>query len=142
MGFRFKPAYYWFAIFALTSIAYQLVQDNIRPSYMGDDLTIKYLLGVAPNFFPAIGLPALFVILIPEINKGKNSNRWLKNKIQITANLISLAGLLTWEFLQMTTTRGRFDWNDVLWTLIGALIFQLIWILSPMRYKSELARAN
>jgi hypothetical protein len=142
MGFRFKPAYYWFAIFALTSIAYQLVQDNIRPNYNGDDLIIKYILGIAPNFFPAIGLPALFVILLPEINKGENSNQWLNNKIHITANLISLTGLLSWEFLQITTTRGRFDWNDVLWTLIGALIFQLIWILSPEGFKRESVDSN
>lgn len=137
MGFRFQPAYYWFAIFALTSIAYQLVQDNIRPNYKGDDVIIKYLLGIAPNFFPAIGVPALFVILIPEFNKGKNPNQWFTNKIHITANLISLAGLLSWEFLQTTTTRGRFDWNDILWTLFGALIFQLIWILSPVKFKKE-----
>ena len=35
------------------------------------------------------------------------------------------------------TTRGRFDWNDVLWTLIGALIFQLIWTSTPLKYKEE-----
>jgi hypothetical protein len=29
----------------------------------------------------------------------------------------------------------RFDWNDILWTLIGALLFQVIWILSPQKYK-------
>ncbi|HQT22502.1 MAG: hypothetical protein B7X86_16255 [Sphingobacteriales bacterium 17-39-43] len=142
MGFRFKPVYYWFAFFALTSLAYQLVQDNIRPNYNGGDLIIKYILGIAPNFFPAIGIPALFVILIPEFNKGKSSNQWLNSKKNITANLISLTGLLSWEFLQVTTTRGRFDWNDILWTLIGALIFQLIWILSPIKYKGELEESN
>jgi len=142
MGFRFKPAYYWFAIFALTSIAYQLVQDNIRPNYQGDDFIIKYSLGIAPNFFPAIGIPALFVILLPEFNNAKKTNQWLTSKKHITANLISLTGLLTWEFLQTTTARGRFDWNDILWTLIGGLIFQLIWILSPAAFKEELVEAN
>ncbi|MFM2203935.1 MAG: hypothetical protein RLZZ605_899, partial [Bacteroidota bacterium] len=28
-----------------------------------------------------------------------------------------------------------FDWNDVLWTLIGAFVFQLIWTITPIRYK-------
>jgi hypothetical protein len=37
----------------------------------------------------------------------------------------------------MTSTRGRFDWNDVIWTLIGALIFQLIWTITPVKYKEE-----
>ncbi len=51
---RSKPAYYRFSIFALTFISYQLVQDNIRPNYQGDNLIIKYLLGIAPNFFQVL----------------------------------------------------------------------------------------
>lgn len=71
MKIIFKPTYYWFTIFAMTFIAYQLVQDNIRPNYYGNNLIVKYLMGIAPNFFPGIGIPALFVILIPELNKKK-----------------------------------------------------------------------
>ncbi len=127
-----KSLYYWFAIFALCFIAYQQVQDNIRPNYTGGNLTIIYLLGVAPNFFPGIGIPALFVVLIPQM---KLSGKWLNEKKHITANLISLTGLLSWEFLQTLTTRGHFDWNDVLWTLIGAVVFQIIWILTAKRFK-------
>ena len=127
-----KSLYYWFAIFALCFIAYQQVQDNIRPNYTGGNLTIIYLLGVAPNFFPGIGIPALFVVLIPQM---KLSGKWLNEKKHITANLISLSGLLSWEFLQTLTTRGHFDWNDVLWTLIGAVVFQIIWILTAKRFK-------
>ena len=134
MTIRFKPEYYWFVIFALCFIAFQQVQDNIRPNYTGGNLTIIYLLGIAPNFFPAIGIPALFVVLIPQM---KWTNKWLNEKKHITANLISLAGLLSWEFLQTKTTRGHFDWNDVLWTLIGASIFQLIYTITPNRYKQK-----
>jgi len=45
----------------------------------------------------------------------------------------------------MATTRGRFDWNDVLWTFIGAFIFQLIWTITPAKYKEiyeEMAATN
>jgi glycopeptide antibiotics resistance protein len=97
-------------------------------------LTIKYLLGIAPNFFPAIGIPALFIVIIPQM---KWTNKWLNEKKYITANLISLAGLLSWEFLQTLTTRGHFDCNDILWTLIGAFVFQLIWTITPTRYKEK-----
>ncbi|MBK8698512.1 MAG: hypothetical protein IPN29_02805 [Saprospiraceae bacterium] len=135
MKIKIKPAYYWFSIFALTFIAYQLVQDSIRPNYSGDNLIVKYILGIAPNLFPAIGIPALFVLLIPELFKGNKTNKWLNTERHITANIVSLIGLLTWEFLQTTTTRGRFDWNDVLWTLIGAMIFQLIWLATSIEYK-------
>ena len=57
-----KSLFYWFALFAICFTAYQQVIDKIRPNYSGDNLTVKYLLGIAPNFFPAIGIPALFVI--------------------------------------------------------------------------------
>jgi glycopeptide antibiotics resistance protein len=129
-----KILYYWFALFALCFIAYQQVQDNIRPNYSGGDLTILYLLGIAPNFFPSIGIPALFVVLIPQM---KQTSKWLNEKRHITANIISLIGLLSWEFLQPITTRGHFDWNDVIWTLIGAFVFQLIWTITPNRYKEK-----
>lgn len=119
-----KHLYYWFALFAFCFIAYQQVQDNIRPNYTGGNVILIYLLGIAPNFFPSIGIPALFVLLIQQM---KQTSKWLNEKRNITANIISLAGLLSWEFLQPLTTRGHFDWNDVLWTLIGALFFQLIW---------------
>jgi glycopeptide antibiotics resistance protein len=129
-----KSLYYWFALFALCFIAYQQVQDNIRPNYTGGDLTIIYLLGIAPNFFPSLGIPALFVVLIPQM---KQTSKWLNEKRHITANISSLIGLLSWEFLQPITTRGHFDWNDVIWTLIGALVFQLIWTITPNRYKEK-----
>ncbi|MBK9642817.1 MAG: hypothetical protein IPO72_16455 [Saprospiraceae bacterium] len=44
-------SYYWFALFVLCFITYQQVIDNIRPNYSGNNLTVKYLLGIAPNFF-------------------------------------------------------------------------------------------
>ena len=94
--------YYWFALFALCFITYQQVIDNIRPNYIGNNLTIKYLLGIAPNFFPAIGIPALFVVLIPQM---KQTSIWLNEKKHITANLISVAGLLSWEFIQVVSIK-------------------------------------
>ena len=129
-----KSYYYWFALFAICFIAYQQVQDNIRPQYTGGNSTIKYLLGIAPNFFPSIGIPALFVVLLPQM---KIASKWLNEKKHITANLISVTGLLSWEFFQTKTTRGHFDWNDVLWTIIGAFAFQLIWTITPWRYKEQ-----
>jgi hypothetical protein len=63
------------------------------------------------------------------------TNKWLNEEKHLAANITSLVGLLSWEFLQTKTTRGYFDWNDILWTLIGAFVFQLIWTISPTRYK-------
>jgi len=129
-----KNSYFWLALFALCFIAYQQIIDNIRPNYIGNNLTVKYLLGIAPNFFPAIGIPALFVVLIPQM---KRTNKWLTEKKHITANIISITGLISWEFIQTTSTKLYFDWSDVLWTLIGAFVFQLIWTMTTDRYKEK-----
>jgi hypothetical protein len=31
----------------------------------------------------------------------------------------------------------KFDCNDVLWTLIGAVVFHIIWIFSPQKMKRQ-----
>ncbi len=127
-----KRIYFWFALFAVCFISYQLISENIRPNYNGDNLIINYFLGVAPNFFPAIGIPALFLILIPQL---RQTNKWLNKKVHLTANIISLTGLISWELIQLNSTKLNFDWNDIVWTLIGAFVFHLIFIFIPKSFK-------
>lgn len=127
-----KSLYFWFGLFAVCFIAYQQVIDNIRPKYIGTNLTVKYLLGIAPNFFPAIGIPALLVVLIPQM---KLHSSWFNENKHITSNLISVTGLVVWEFIQAGSKKLHFDWHDILWTLIGAFVFQFIWTMSPNSYK-------
>lgn len=129
-----KGFYYWFTLFALCFIAYQQVQDNLRPAYNGHNQVLIYLLGIAPNFFSAIGLPALFIILMDQLRNRLITR--LQNQ-PLVANFISLVGLLGWEFLQIQTSRGFFDWNDVAWTLAGALAFQVPWVITPIEWKPD-----
>lgn len=131
-----KAMYYWFTWFAGSFITYQQIIDNIRPNYTGGNQTITYLLGIAPNFFPAIGIPALFLILIPQL---KPTHKWLTEKSYLTANLISVTGLISWECIQATSTTLHFDWNDIIWTIIGALVFQIIWTFTPKKFKEFLS---
>jgi hypothetical protein len=126
--------WYWFAWFAICFGAFQLITDIIRPTYSGENAAIRYFLGIAPNFFPSIGIPALFVILLPHLNKA---HTFFHEKKHLTANAISVTGLISWEFIQMTSKKLHFDWNDLLWTLIGALVFQLIWAATPGRLKGN-----
>ena len=127
-----SKTYFWLAVFAVCFISYQQISDNIRPEYNGDNAIIKYLLGIAPNFFPAIGIPSLFVVLIPQL---KINGKWMNEKKHLIANIISTTGLITWEFIQTYSTKLHFDWNDILWTFIGACVFQLLWIISPKQFK-------
>ena len=127
-----SKTYFWLIVFAVCFISYQQISDNIRPDYNGDNAIIKYVLGIAPNFFPAIGIPSLFVVLIPQL---KINGEWMNKKKHLIANIISTTGLITWEFIQTYSTKLHFDWNDILWTFIGACIFQLLWIISPKQFK-------
>ena len=127
-----SKTYFWLTVFAVCFISYQQISDNIRPDYNGDNAIIKYLLGIAPNFFPAIGIPSLFVVLIPQL---KINGKWMNEKKHLIANIISTTGLITWEFIQTYSTKLHFDWNDILWTFIGGCVFQLLWIISPKQFK-------
>ncbi len=129
-----KIVYYWFSIFAICFLCFQGVSYYLRPHYSGDNALISYFFGIAPNFFPAIGIPALFVVFMMQL---KTSSKWLNEKNYLTANLISLIGLIAWEFMQFNSRKLHFDWNDVLWTIIGAGIFQLIWVLTPAKFKEK-----
>jgi len=64
-----KTTYYWFGIFALCFLCFQAVSYYIRPNYSGEGAIISYFLGIAPNFFPAIGISALFLDAIEEFEQ-------------------------------------------------------------------------
>ncbi|MDD9889424.1 MAG: hypothetical protein OXU30_03670, partial [Gammaproteobacteria bacterium] len=100
------------------------VQGYIRPNYDGANEIIIYLLGVTPNFLPGIGLPALLYVMILEISKPNSS--LFKNRLYWSVG-ISISGLIANESITIFTPgRGVFDWNDILWTVIGAGLFILI----------------
>jgi hypothetical protein len=130
-----RPEYYWFGIFAFFFGLFEFITSFIRPGYQGSSALIRYLLGIAPNFLPAIGLPALFILFMISVRSDGNPGKWMGAHKQVTALSISTGGLIIWEFLQL---KGAlvFDWHDILWTFNGAGIFLFIWRLSPERMKS------
>ena len=135
-----RQSYCWLGLFAFGTIAFTLVQDNIRPNYHGQSDVIKYLLGIAPNYFAGLGLSSFFVVMIIHINsssKKPSKSVWLNNKAQILSMLISVTGLSIWEFMQTYSSRGYFDWHDLLWTIIGVLTFYLIWFVVNRQASKE-----
>ena len=76
------------------------------------------------NFFPGIGIPSFFYVSIPEVFKSNSSV--YKNRLKWSV-VISMVGLIGNEFIaKYTPGRGVFDWNDILWTLIGGSLFILV----------------
>ena len=122
-----RKKYLYYLLFGITFLSFNWVQDFIRPNYNGEHRGIIYFLGIAPNFLPAIGLPALFYVIIPELFSPETLIR--KNTLGFSTS-IAMVGLIGNEFITIYTPgRGVFDWNDILWTLIGGLIFIVIHIL-------------
>ena len=86
--------YVYHIIFIVSFLLFPIVQDYIRPNYDGANEVLIYLLGVAPNFLPGIGLPALLCVVIPELSKPNSSF--------IFVSLFLLVG----TFLQATSKRA------------------------------------
>ena len=102
-------------------------QDYIRPNYEGGNDLIIYFLGVIPNFLPGIGLPSMFYVTIPEIFKPNTSI--YRNRLKWSI-IISMIGLIGNEFITIYTPgRGVFDWNDIVWTIIGGIVFYFLHII-------------
>jgi len=116
--------YYYYIIFGITFFLFSIIQDNIRPNYDGGNSLIIYFLGVIPNFLPGIGLPSFFYVIIPELFKPYSF--FFKERLKLSI-YISMIGLICNEFITIFTPgRGIFDWNDILWTLIGGVLFLII----------------
>ena len=115
-------AYYF--VFAISFLLFPIVQNYIRPNYEGGNDVIIYFLGVIPNFLPGIGLPSMFYVTIPEIFKPNTSI--YRNRLKWSI-IISMIGLIGNEFITIYTPgRGVFDWNDIVWTIIGGIVFYFI----------------
>ena len=84
---------------------------------------IIYFLGVIPNFLPGIGLSSLFYVTIPEIFKSNTSI--YRNRLKLSI-IISMIGLIGNEFITIYTPKRVFDWNDVVWTIIGGIVFYFL----------------
>ena len=116
--------YYYYLIFGITFFLFSIVQDYIRPNYVGGNSLIIYFLGVIPNFLPGIGLPSFFYVIIPELFKPHSF--FFKERLKLSI-YISMFGLICNEFITIFTPgRGIFDWNDILWTFIGGGLFLII----------------
>ena len=116
--------YLYYIIFGFTFILFNIVQENIRPNYNEGNALIIYFLGVIPNFLPGIGLPSFFYVIIPEVFKPKSF--FFKERLKLSI-YISMFGLIRNEFITIFTLgRGIFDWNEILWTLIGGILFLII----------------
>ena len=79
---KWKNEYLHILIFALCFVGFQYLEEVIRIDYNNQNKFFTYLLGVIPNFLPAIGMPSIFVVIIKEL-KGKSTNTFFLSLIHI-----------------------------------------------------------
>jgi len=84
----------------------------------------------APNLLAALTLPCFFLAMSL---KGRGADApyrwpwlWRENVAIIKALLLTLGGLLAWEFIQVYRPNRTFDWQDVRATLAGGLLFLVV----------------
>jgi hypothetical protein len=82
-------------------------------------------LGYAPNLVAAATLPNMFVALL--LKRGFDasapyawSQLWREDAVILKSLLITVGGLLAWEFMQVYRPNRTFDTQDVWATLAGA----------------------
>ena len=72
---------------------------------------------------------------VVELNTKPES--WVVKYNLWCAIVVSQVGLIVWEFQQIWAPHGTFDWNDVLFTLLGGIVFLLFWQANPIAEKSR-----
>ena len=120
----------YYIIFAISFLLFSIVQDYIRPNYDGANGIIIYLLGLLQISCQELDCLLCYMcqeldclLCIPEVSKPNSS--LFKNRLYWSVG-ISILGLIANEFITIFTPgRGVFDWNDILWTIIGACLFTL-----------------
>lgn len=102
----------------LAFIGVILVQRFIRPNLTAANESIKFILGIFPNFFAGIGMTiALFIY---QHNRFKQFGLSQYQTV-LASTFVSITGLWLWEYAQ-TFTKKEFDWHDVLASIAGSLI--------------------
>ena len=78
----------YYPVFIISFLLFPTVQDYIRPNYDGANGIIVYLLRIAPNFLPGVGLPALLYVVIPEVTRPESS--LFENRLYWSVVILSL----------------------------------------------------
>lgn len=126
--------YKWFEVAGFVAfVGVILVQRVIRPNVTDAGDLVNFILGVLPNFFAGIAMAISIFIYRPAIfEKFRLSN----HQINLIAGLISFLGLWLWEYIQ-TWTQKKFDWMDVLFSALGAIISITLGLLYVYRNEKK-----
>jgi len=134
-----KEIYIWFVIFAISTLAYSYIQDTLRPASKDYPNAVKYLLGVGPNYFAGVSLPAFFMFMAPYVVSSERLENLTITRLRNSSIIIALTGLIIWETVQLKSKNGYFDSHDIMWTFFSAFTFLIIQRLIQKKLKPAAA---
>ena len=104
-----------------TFAGFSFIQTILRPSDTGEIAWLTYAYGIAPNFLPAIGIPCFLCVAVEDFFSSRS---FLYSWRYATSAIFAVSGLVGNEFIQAATPGpGVFDWHDVLWSILGGVVF-------------------
>lgn len=125
----------WLFCYLFGEIMCRTTQYVVRPLHLYPNIDwVKYMLGVAPNFWAALSLPALLLLIS---NYAGSQYNWVRTILPLdtlhTAYAVALTGIVGWEICQPLTGMYYFDPNDLMWTILGTATFWPILRLLQIR---------
>jgi hypothetical protein len=115
----------WLFCYLFGEIMCRTTQYVVRPMHLYPDIGwVKYFMGVAPNFWAALSLPAALLLITNYVGNQYPAVRWIVPKDALHSSYaVALSGIVSWECCQPLTGMYYFDTNDLLWTIVGTAIF-------------------
>jgi len=98
----------------------------MRAQPLGDAGVLRLALGVLPNFTAAIAIP--FVTFGAMLDARPTESPAALRRRFVVLNLASAAGLMAWECVQLTARTLRFDPADLIATVAGAAVAQVLFV--------------
>lgn len=87
-----------------------------------DSPIATFILGVLPNVAAAVAIPFVVAGVLADMRKARPVP--VSRRAFTMLNAGSVLGLAGWELVQRTSTTLRFDVDDLVATLVGALVAQ------------------
>lgn len=115
-------------IFALSLLSLgHWVRENVLIQAVG----IRYCLGVLPNFAAAIAIPFVIMSAWADRDETRDTMTDYAWRFRICA-AFAFAGLVVWEFVQLSGSRLVFDTDDLVATAAGtAMAFVAFRLVAP-----------
>ena len=116
----------WISLVSIAGIALVFITRFVRPFLADAHPLIVFVFGILPNFGAGLALPFAGVMWVRGVWRIK---RWSLSQLFAGIAVLSFAGLLIWEVVQLVAWAYPFDANDIVATAVGVLCTIVVHLL-------------